>query len=542
VAHRPYTRAVLHDLLLIDDPGDDAGWRLCAHALVAQWPPALPGQHRLTFEGGNLTLTLLFGDPAQTLPRAGFLADGFVGVGIPTQGLANHVAALARHAVGGARWWAFDADELRAAWRRAAFVIESRTPVSAQGASPLIQAIRKSGLPLRGGAQWQAWTGESRALVVGTGVAGAHVAYALARRGWRVTVLSDDTPTIGHVCAAVTPVVARDDDARARLTRAGVACAASLWRALALDHPAENQRAFWICGTVQVNKPAGRAGDLADTLAHLRFPPGWVRAVDREAASRLAGLPLTRAGLYFSQGMRVRPDVLVAQLLSHRCIDRITGQVARLVESGRSWQALDAGGAVLASAPQVILATAGHTPPLLAASGFSAQLPVLSAMQRLGGEVMLLPAADFDGGPACVVAGQGYLLPALAGSVLAGSTYVRGTMQTRVSVAGQQMIGGKLQGLVAPQALAPTVAVRAQVSAGAPAVPLWPGWAGWRAVVVGRLPQIGAVPQAPGLWLATAFGSRGLTWAPLAAEMIAGALAGEPDILDTDLARQVTPR
>ena len=72
--------------------------------------------------------------------------------------------------------------------------------------------------------------------------------------------------------------------------------------------------------------------------------------------------------------------------------------------------------------------------------------------------------------------------------------------------------------------------------------PQWPGWAGWRAVVAGRLPQVGPVSHAPGLWLATAYGSRGLTWAALAGEMIAGSLDGEPDILDTDLARQIAPR
>ena len=51
-------------------------------ALLAQWPPAFPGIHRLSFEKGRIQLTLCFGDAAAMLSRletrmdAWFL-DGF---------------------------------------------------------------------------------------------------------------------------------------------------------------------------------------------------------------------------------------------------------------------------------------------------------------------------------------------------------------------------------------------------------------------------------------------------------------------------------
>src|SRR5690606_12094874 len=63
------------------------------------------------------------------------------------------------------------------------------------------------------------------------------------------------------------------------------------------------------------------------------------------------------------------------------------------------------------------------------------------------------------------------------------------------------------------------------------------GWAGWRAAVSDRLPMIGPVSGAPGLWLACAYGSRGLSWAPLAGDLIAAWLGNEPLQLERELLR-----
>ena len=68
------------------------------------------------------------------------------------------------------------------------------------------------------------------------------------------------------------------------------------------------------------------------------------------------------------------------------------------------------------------------------------------------------------------------------------------------------------------------------------------GWAGWRAVVGGRLPVIGQVHGLDDIWLSCAFGSRGLTWAPLAADLLAATLEGEPLPLERSLQRAVAPR
>ena len=69
-----------------------------------------------------------------------------------------------------------------------------------------------------------------------------------------------------------------------------------------------------------------------------------------------------------------------------------------------------------------------------------------------------------------------------------------------------------------------------------------PGWAGWRAVLPGRLPAIGPLAHAPGLWLATGYASRGLSWSALGGDLIAAWLCGEPLPLELDLIAQIAPR
>ncbi|MEJ2897039.1 FAD-dependent oxidoreductase, partial [Bordetella avium] len=145
-----------------------------------------------------------------------------------------------------------------------------------------------------------------------------------------------------------------------------------------------------------------------------------------------------------------------------------------------------------------------------------------------GGLVSLVPGGALGGGPHCMIGGEGYVLPAVDGWCVVGSTYAPGVAQSEVSLAGQQRNLEKAAGLLG----APLDAV---------AGPL-PGWAGWRAVMPGRLPVLGELPGVSGVWLASAYGSRGLSWSALAGDVIAARLCGEPLPLETDLLASVGPR
>jgi tRNA 5-methylaminomethyl-2-thiouridine biosynthesis bifunctional protein len=205
-------------------------------------------------------------------------------------------------------------------------------------------------------------------------------------------------------------------------------------------------------------------------------------------------------------------------------IEILRAEVTQIWRHGQDWQALGLDGQVLMHAPYVVLAGGFHTRTVLSRSGLLEAHSRLAAMHALGGEITLVPDALLAGGPRCIVGGDGYLLPALNGSCVAGSSYLHGAEAVAVTQAG---VEGNLK-RVAALLNQPDIPARLSGQA-------LKGWAGWRAVLPGRLPAIGPVAQAQGLWVATGFASRGLTWATLAGDLIAGALNGEPIALENDI-------
>jgi len=525
----PFARADLERLAAGAVP---AGLRPLAAQLVAAWPPLLPGLHRLEFEEGAVTLTLGFGRAASLAPALcarfdAYFLDGFAPDRNPemwSPRLMRDLANLAAPGATAATWCS--AGAVRRALQAAGFAVERRPGFGAK--REMTVATHAAGG--RAAAPAAAAGGSDRhALIVGAGPAGAGMAQALALRGWRATVV-DPRPDprtgahAGHAAAAVTPLVARDDNPRARLARAGALRAAARWGGL------PGAAAPLRCGTIQLARTCARQADLASTLDILRFPADWARWMDAPEASARAGLPLARGGVFFAAGMRIRPVELLRALLETPGVECRPGRVERLAPAGAQWQALDAGGRVIAQAPLVVVANAAAAAGLLAASGLGRDLPGLAAMHALAGEITLLPADRLEGGPRCIVGGDGYLLPAVDGRCVAGSTYVRGAAEAVVTFGGGAENIERTNGLL-----------ERPLASGGPGEKL-PGWAGWRAVLPGRLPMVGAVPQAPGIWLAAGYASRGFSWAALAGDLAAAALCGEPLPLERDLLAAIAPR
>ena len=526
----PFSRDDLSALLVRYAPSPMAE---LARRLVEQWPTLLPGLHRLEFENGAVTLTLGFGDAQVLAPRLdarvdAFFLDGYMPERDSDPKSAPLLRALAQLAASGATLTAAVGTEaLRRALQDAGF--DARCVPIDGGKRQMIQATAR----VQGRAAGAAATPAAvkHAVVVGAGLAGAGIAQALAGRGWRVTVLDAGRALgapahAGHVAAALTPVVARDDNARARLSRAGSQRALARWQGLAGD------AAPRVCGTLQVERDAGKSAALASTLETLAFPRDWVRQVDRDEAGALAGLPVARGGVYFAQGMLVQPNRLIDALLETPGVSVLPGKAARVERQGQGWRVRDAQGEELAHADTVILANAFGARAVLAESGLLDPLPRVEQMHALAGEVTLVPSEALAGGPRCIVGGEGYLLPDVGVGCVVGSTYVHGATQAVISPEGQHTTLAKAAGLLSGHFPAFDALVPGTL----------PGWAGWRAVLPGRLPAVGELPHAPGLWLAVGYASRGLSWSALMGDLIGARLAGEPALLETDLSKLISPR
>jgi tRNA 5-methylaminomethyl-2-thiouridine biosynthesis bifunctional protein len=108
---------------------------------------------------------------------------------------------------------------------------------------------------------------------------------------------------------------------------------------------------------------------------------------------------------------------------------------------------------------------------------------------------------------------------------LTGSSYGRGDTRT------DERAQDHADNLARLRTLVPTLAERLAPDFAAGRVR---GWSGVRCASTDRRPLVGEL--APGLWVTTAMGSRGLTFAALCADLLAARLNGEPLPLPPPLA------
>jgi tRNA 5-methylaminomethyl-2-thiouridine biosynthesis bifunctional protein len=525
----PFPRADLASLLL---PGLPESIRVLGEALVAAWPPLLPGLHRLEFESGAVTLTLAFG-PVERLARQveasvdAYFLDGFSPAKNPemwSPALFGQMVRMANRGATAASWSC--ASHVRKALADAGFLVE-KAPGFGRKREMTVAALR----PHLGDVPLLSRSAADRVLVVGGGLAGAGVAHGLALRGIESVVIDpvfEHGPGAshrGHLAAAMTPRIARDDDMGARLSRAGVARAGLRWSGL--GEPARPA-----CrGTLEPAVSAPDAAEQQRTLETLRFPHDWVHWADPPEASRLAGFAIPHGGVFFAQGLQVRPEPLLEALFEERGIRRIAVRAARVAQGeGGLWTALDERGRRIAAAPVAVLANAAQAAALLAAVPHAARAQRVMSMQDMPGQVSYFVPGPAVPAARAIVAGNGYWLPVVEGLGVAGGTYAASAMPAVVTQAGHETIAARLAALVG----AGPAAVMERLG-----VP--PGWAGQRAVATRRLPVVGRVAGVEGLWVACGYGSRGLTWSALSGDIVAAALAGEPMPLERELLNAIAP-
>jgi tRNA 5-methylaminomethyl-2-thiouridine biosynthesis bifunctional protein len=364
-------------------------------------------------------------------------------------------------------------------------------------------------------------------IVVGAGLAGAATAHALAQRGCSVTVLeasapstASTAPSSGLPVALMAPHHSADDNAISQLSRLGVAATTQAAQNLLLEG-----HDWQACGALQ------RAGKLGPQA---RWHP--------EAAW-------------------VKPAALVAAWLAHPRITLHMGvqiQKLRCAQGATvAWQALDARSSVLAEADAVVLANAYQAQTLM--QGLPDSMPPAAGTAAPAGKASVLPLHQVAGQVAyglwdsawqalwpsllpeladyshtstsahapCAINGNGHFIPAIpwqGGYIwLSGSTYEHEVPTPAVTEQGLISNVRRLQQLIP----AATQLLAKQHNAG-----LLQGWAGARCTTRDRLPAVGAVSAngLPGLYVCTAMGSRGLSFAAVCGQHVAACITGASDL------------
>jgi tRNA 5-methylaminomethyl-2-thiouridine biosynthesis bifunctional protein len=483
-----------------------------AAALLAQYPPACAGFHRLRLTE-TITLTLLFGE-AETCWRlsdarvdAWFL-DGFAPARNPGMWRAALFDELAGHSRPGATLATFTAaGVVRRGLQEAGFDI-TRQDGFGHKRHMLTGRMPGTWVPTQ--------TRTGLALIAGAGLAGATTARALAERGWRVTVL-DPAGIAGGASGNRAGVVYTTPSAH--LTAQNRFYQLSYSHALRWLH----RHGF----------PSPGEGDLSGVIQHFIND----RQRDKLHAALTSGAwpesLLRRAGgeaVAFPGGGYLAPAAWCAALLDHPAIEWRADRVVT-VHAGAPATAELASGARL-TADAIVLATAGAT----------RALPGLDwlPLKAIRGQVSYCRATAASKQWSQAHCHGGYLTPALAGLHCVGATFDLHHLDTaprdqddaaNLAQLKQylprhwQELGGDAIDVVERR-----VALRCQ------SVDFLP--------MAGALPDTGADPLAllPGLWLNIAHGSRGITGTPLCADLLADSISGAPLPVDPALAAALAPQ
>jgi tRNA 5-methylaminomethyl-2-thiouridine biosynthesis bifunctional protein len=466
-----------------------------AAELHARWPMLVPGAHRLEFDQGKVVLTLFFADIKAArdlrLVADAFYLDGFAPAKNPDMWSPQLMRSLSRLAAPGATaaTWSV-ASSLRSALEATGFAVEKRKGFGEKREMLVATNVRpasKAPSALK-----------RQAVVVGAGVAGAAVCERLCARGWEVELYERHAQPAqeasGNHAGTFHPIVTPDDSVFARLTRLGFLHSLGRWKAL--------QDLRWDpCGVLQLARDEKEDASQRASIAALGLPPGYAQYVTREEASQHAGVPVAASGVWFPEGGWIQPRTLVeAQLAA--CGGRLRTFFGKTLAS-------------LPDVPAVILANSFDAPKLH-------DVPHLR-MRRVRGQVSHVSADAIDA-PHVVLLRGGMVLPPVGGICVVGASY---DIDDNDPVPRAESDEGNLERL-------------GRILALGEKPPILESRVAFRAVTPDRLPVVGKLGE--GVYGAFAYGSRGLIWAALAAEIIASELEGEPLPLEGKLADALHPQ
>ena len=381
---------------------------------------------------------------------------------------------------------------------------------------------------------------ERTVTIIGSGIAGAGTARALAERGWRVTVLdAGDAPAAGASglpVGVVAPHTSHDDSGVSRLSRAGLRLMEHTMRLLLTDG------VDWGCTGVRERRLPGKTRRGGVPLSwrheHAHTANDWTRK---------APPPAPDDAYWHPRGAWLKPAQLVHALLAHpniRWQGHAKVDVLKCIHhtsldntSASVWQALQ-GGKVLAESSRVVLAAGPGSAALIATATEDGSAPRINPLR---GQISWGLMADVPAGaymPATPVNGNGSFVHNITSPD--GPAWYTGATYDRINGDARLLDADHADNLERLQALEPDTAAAlaplfATVGTNTPRVH---GWAGVRCGVHDRLPMTGRVPNAPeGLYMNAAMGSRGLTLGLLCGELLAAQWHVEPLPIEARLAK-----
>ena len=531
-----------------------------SQSLLEQYPIPVEGCHRLTFLGGKVILDLWLGDVHEVLAKIEntpqglidtWFLDGFAPSKNPemwTQGLFENMALLAKDQCHFATFTA--AGHVKRGLREAGFKVEKQ-PGHGRKRDMLAGSIDKSAdnlsrLPYF--ARIPATIDKKpKIAIIGGGLSGANCAYALSKRGLQATLYCQDGALAqgasGNAQGGFYPQLNAEAGHASQIHALSFNYASKLYKQL-LNQGIHYSHQW--CGTLQVAFNEKVASRYRKLIQNQTWPGSLIHWVDAQQATQLAKVDLPYPGLYIPQGGWINPPELVSGLVNAAdsrieinkhltALERING-VWHL-----NWQN---GGQ--SNADIVIMATGSDSADCQQMS----QLP----FRLVRGQVEAINSQNELAKLSTVLCHKGYLTPAWQGSHAMGSTYIKDDRNCDYRLSEQQTnLAMHQQALTKCDWIADIQSTNN-------------GRAAIRCSTPDHLPMVGAVPDNSvqteqyhdlykalrakhypqpvnhkNLFMLCGLGSRGLTTAPLCAEILVSQILNEPLPLSKHLLDALNP-
>lgn len=531
--------------------------------LLAAYPEPIPGVHRLSLADGGITLDLWWAEASealtdmhsrgQSLVDAWYL-DGFAparNAAMWDEALLGRLGDLSRPGATLATFTA--AGFVRRALQAAGFEMR-KTPGFGRKRERLVGMLAR---PTTGkapsGTPWDlpqhTEPPPRTAIVIGAGLAGSATAAALAARGIGVTLLDRGAlagGASGNRQGVLYTRLSRRHSALADFALHSFTHASRGYAAMLASGELVEGRDGALCGSFHQQVDSEELSAMGERLAD---SPQLAEVLDSAEASARLGIAQTAAGYWFPRSGWVHPAAACRAWASRSGVTLMEhcGELA-LERSGSHWRTVDTAGDVLAEADCAVIACGQHSRRLCGLSW----LP----LQPIRGQITRLPAAPPFDSLRAVLCHEGYIAPAADGEHWIGATF---------SLADEDTAPRPEDHRHNLERLAQAVPAWAEALAGQSPDQL-DGRVGFRCATPDYLPLAGPVPDLaalverfaplrqnarhdipqfgtfmPGLYLNTGHGSRGLTYAPLAADLVASQICGEPLPVDRGLARALAP-
>ena len=385
--------------------------------------------------------------------------------------------------------------------------------------------------------------------VIGAGISGCTVAAALKKRGFDVTVVDRHNhagaEASGNPEGIVYPKLSPRDDLLPRVNLAAIQFASDYYQPF-WDSGLGRQ-----CGVLVVPENDKARSDFKLISQRYADQTEMVETIAHDQLEELSGVPLqAESALYFPKLGWLPPQLVCEQLLKLNDIPLIQADIQGLEydQDQANWQLRDAKQQLVIETETVIIASAFDCKQF----SQTAYLP----LRKIRGQITQLPCTVESSKMKMVICGECYITPAEEGLHGCGATYNKDLFTTELRDIDHQTN------------LAQIAATDAGLAAvlGQPSNESLTGRANFRCTTSDYLPIAGPVPDRaamledyaalrrdakmpmtspgaylPNLYVNCGMGSRGLSYAPLTAELLAAEIASETPVLSKELCQAMHP-